>query len=157
MTPRPQYEAPAYRGSAKLKDKVALITGGDSGIGRAVAVLFAREGANIAIVYMQEEQADAEETRAAVEREGGKCLLLPGDVRRAAFCRQTVTKTVRRLGRLDSLIVKAIRPRALRHALDTIKSEYPCLSKIAAVSIVGSVKRTLSRPRTPKGSELVKC
>jgi NAD(P)-dependent dehydrogenase (short-subunit alcohol dehydrogenase family) len=107
MTPRPRFEAPAYRGSAKLKDKVALITGGDSGIGRAVAVLFAREGADIAIVYLRQEQADAEETRAAVEREGTKCLLLPGDVTRAAFCRRAADKTVRRLGRLDILVNNA--------------------------------------------------
>src|ERR1044072_4222831 len=77
MTPRPRYEAPLYHGSGKLKDKVAVITGGDSGIGRAVAVLYAREGADVAIIYLAEEQADAEETRRAVEKkEGRKCLLI---------------------------------------------------------------------------------
>ncbi len=87
MTPRPHYQAPLYKGAGKLKGKVALITGGDSGIGRAVAVLYAREGADVAIVYLAAEQSDAEETKRAVEKEGRQCLLLPGDVTDAAFCR----------------------------------------------------------------------
>ena len=107
MTPRPRYDAPLYRGSDKLKDKVALITGGDSGIGRAVAVLYAREGANVAIVYLREEQADAEETKRAVEKEGRTCLLLPGDVTDASFCRHAVAETVKELGKLDILVNNA--------------------------------------------------
>ena len=107
MKPRPRYEAPLYKGSEKLKDKVALITGGDSGIGRAVAVLYAREGADVAIVYLSEEQQDAEETKQAVEREGRECLLIPGDVGDAAFCRRAVAQTVRRLGQLDVLVNNA--------------------------------------------------
>src|SRR5258707_43530 len=83
---QPMFEAPAYRGSGKLEGMAALITGGDSGIGRAVAVLFAREGADIAIVYLQEEESDAKETRRVVSREGRKCLLIPGDVKDPAFC-----------------------------------------------------------------------
>src|SRR5687767_6254574 len=79
LRPRPRYKAPAYRGSGKLEDRVALVTGGDSGIGRAVAVLYAREGADVAIVYLPVEQPDAEETARAVEAEGRRCLLLPGD------------------------------------------------------------------------------
>jgi NAD(P)-dependent dehydrogenase (short-subunit alcohol dehydrogenase family) len=86
---------------------VALITGGDSGIGRAVAVLYAREGANIAIVYLKAEQVDAEETKAAVEREGGQCLLIPGDVRTSAFCDRAVERTVAEFGRLDILVNNA--------------------------------------------------
>ena len=107
MTPRPTYHAPLYRGSDKLKDKVALITGGDSGIGRAVAVLYAREGANVAIVYLREEQSDAEETKRAVEKEGRTCLLLRGDVTDASFCRRSVAETVKEFGKLDILVNNA--------------------------------------------------
>jgi NAD(P)-dependent dehydrogenase (short-subunit alcohol dehydrogenase family) len=107
VRPRPEYEAPLYKGSGKLQDAVALITGGDSGIGRAVAVLYAREGADIAIVYLAVEQSDAEETRRAVEAEGRRALLLPGDVTDPAFCRKAVEDTVRQLGSLDVLVNNA--------------------------------------------------
>lgn len=102
----PRFSAPSYKGSGKLQDRVALITGGDSGIGRAVAVLYAREGADVAIVYLNE-HVDAEETARCVEAEGQHCLLLPGDVRDPAFCDQTVEQTVRRFGRLDVLVNNA--------------------------------------------------
>jgi len=104
---RPNYLAPNYRGSGKLQDMVALITGGDSGIGRAVAVLYAREGADVAIVYLASEDVDAQETRAAVEAEGRRCLLLPGDVTDYVFCRDAVEQTVRELGKLDILVNNA--------------------------------------------------
>lgn len=107
MEPRPRYQAPLYKGSEKLKHKVALITGGDSGIGRAVAVLYAREGANVAIVYLALEQQDAEETKRAVENEGCECLLIAGDVKDAAFCRRAVAQTVRKFGQLDILVNNA--------------------------------------------------
>ena len=80
LRPRPQYKAPLYKGADKLKGKVALISGGDSGIGRAVATLFAREGADVAIMFLPEEESDANETREAIEAEGSRALLLPGDV-----------------------------------------------------------------------------
>jgi NAD(P)-dependent dehydrogenase (short-subunit alcohol dehydrogenase family) len=104
---KPRYEAPHYRGSSKLNNKAALITGGDSGIGRAVAVLFAREGADVAIVYLREEQGDAEETQAAVEAEGRRALLIPGDVREPEFCREAVGRTVEEFGKLDILVNNA--------------------------------------------------
>jgi NAD(P)-dependent dehydrogenase (short-subunit alcohol dehydrogenase family) len=107
MTPRPHYEAPAYRGADKLRGKVALVTGGDSGIGRAVAVLYAREGADVVIVHLPEEQADADEARAAVELEGRRALLLPGNVTDSAFCEQAVARTVEEFGRLDILVNNA--------------------------------------------------
>src|SRR3989440_7094810 len=107
IEPRPKYEAPLYRGSGKLRDRVALITGGDSGIGRAVAVLFAREGADVSIVYLAEEQSDAEETRRAVEREGRRALLVAGDVRDSSFCRRAVGRTVEEFGKLDVLVNNA--------------------------------------------------
>jgi len=107
MTPRPQYQAPLYKAAGKLLGKVALITGGDSGIGRAVAVLYGREGADVAINYLPAEQSDAEETRIAVEKEGRRCLLLPGDLTDAAFCRQVVDRTVQDFGKLDILVSNA--------------------------------------------------
>src|SRR5215203_4741717 len=88
MEPRPQYRAPGYKGAGKLKNKAAVITGGDSGIGRAVAVLYAREGADVAIVHLPAEKADAKETVAAVEAEGRKCLTFAGDVKDPKFCRR---------------------------------------------------------------------
>jgi NAD(P)-dependent dehydrogenase (short-subunit alcohol dehydrogenase family) len=122
MTPKPQFEAPLYRGSEKLQDKVALITGGDSGIGRSVAVLFAREGANIAIVYLKAEQSDAEETRQAVEKEGRQALLLPGDVTKRKFCDDAVKRTVQQFGRLDILVNNAAYQET-RRGLEEISDE----------------------------------
>ncbi|MFF9268059.1 SDR family NAD(P)-dependent oxidoreductase [Streptomyces rochei] len=101
MEVRPRYHAPNYRGSGKLAGKVALITGGDSGIGRAVAVLYAREGADVAVVHLPEEHDDAEETRAAVEKEGRTCLLPPGDLCEPSFCAEVVERTVAELGGLN--------------------------------------------------------
>jgi NAD(P)-dependent dehydrogenase (short-subunit alcohol dehydrogenase family) len=104
---RPRYEAPAYKAAEKLAGKRALITGGDSGIGRAVAVLYAREGADIAINYLPEEQRDAEETKRAVEREGRRCVLLPGDLTSSRFCRELVERAVEELGGLDIVVSNA--------------------------------------------------
>jgi NAD(P)-dependent dehydrogenase (short-subunit alcohol dehydrogenase family) len=103
---RPMYDAPHYKGSDKLKDMVALITGGDSGIGRSVAVLFAREGADIAVAYLSEHD-DAAETKRAVENEGRHCILLSGDVANPEFCKQAVAATVEKFGRLDVLVNNA--------------------------------------------------
>lgn len=107
MTPLPKFLAPHYKGSEKLLDKIALITGGDSGIGRAVAVLYAREGADVALVYLPEEQTDAEETKRHVKNEGRHCLLIPGDVRESIFCDEAVKKTVDEYGMLDILVNNA--------------------------------------------------
>ena len=107
MDPPPLFLAPHYKGSGKLKGQAALITGGDSGIGKAVAVLYAREGADVAIVYLAAEQSDAEATKAAVEKEGRQCLLLPGDVKSSAFCNDAVAMTVKEFGRLDVLVNNA--------------------------------------------------
>src|SRR5579884_3390585 len=107
LDPLPRFEAPNYKGSGKLDGRVALITGGDSGIGRSVAVLFAREGADVAIVYLPQEQSDAEVTESAVIAEGRECLLIPGDVKDAAFCRRAVAQTVRKFGKLDVLVNNA--------------------------------------------------
>lgn len=107
MTPEPKYQAPLYRGSGKLEGKVALITGGDSGIGRSVAVLYAREGADVAIVYLPAEQSDAEATKQAIMGEGRKALLLPGDVTDRKFCDAAIEGCVRAFGKLDILVNNA--------------------------------------------------
>ena len=107
VAPRPRYKAPMYRGADKLLDKVALITGGDSGIGRAVAVLYAREGADVAVVFLPQEKRDAEETAQAVQAEGRRCLLIPGDVKDSEFCRAAVEQTVEEFGGLDILVNNA--------------------------------------------------
>lgn len=106
LDPAPMYDAPFYKGSGKLEGKAALITGGDSGIGRAVAVFFAREGADVAIAHLDEAR-DAEATRAAVEAEGRRCIVLKGDVADPAFAKAAVEKTVEAFGKLDVLVNNA--------------------------------------------------
>lgn len=107
LKPRPHYEAPLYVGAGKLKDKVALITGGDSGIGRAVAVLFAREGADVAFTFLKQEKRDANETKRAIEAEGRRAYPMMGDVTDADVCRDFVEQTVEQFGKLDILVNNA--------------------------------------------------
>jgi len=107
MELKPQFMAPGYKGSGKLEGLTALITGGDSGIGRAVAVLFAREGADVAVIHLKVEEQDAQETQRCIEAEGQRCVLIAGDVKDAAFCRDAVKKAVKSLGKLDILVNNA--------------------------------------------------
>lgn len=116
MTPEPEFDPSYYKGSGKLKDKVAIITGGDSGIGRAVAILFAREGAKVSIVYLEEEK-DAQETKRLVEQEGSECLLLAGDLGSEQFCQEVVAQTVEMFGQLDIVVNNA----AEQHPQDSIE------------------------------------
>src|SRR5215203_5677021 len=120
MTPRPRADDPAHRGSGKLQGKVALITGGDSGIGRAVAIAFAREGADVAIAYLNE-HGDAEEASRLVEQEGRRCLTIAGDVGDQAFCADAVRRTVDGLGALDILVNNA----AEQHPQESIDAISP--------------------------------
>ena len=106
MTPKPKADDSKYRGSDKLRDKVALITGGDSGIGRAVAIFFAKEGANVAIAYLNEHD-DAQETKRLIEQEGRKCITIPGDIGDEKVCQQAVQQTVDEFGKLDILVNNA--------------------------------------------------
>ena len=106
MQLQPKFMAEGYKGSGKLEGLTALVTGGDSGIGRAVAVLFAREGADVAVFYLNE-HVDAEKTKRCIEAEGRRCLLMAGDVKDAALCREIVEKTVAEFGKLDILVNNA--------------------------------------------------
>ena len=153
----PRFRAPDYRGSGKLQDFAALITGADSGIGRAVAVLFAREGADVAVAYHSSSD-DARETQRCVEAEGRRCLLLQGDVKDSAWCEQAVEQTVREFGRLDVLVNNAafqehasdladIDDRRLQETLDTniggyvrmARAALPHLKRGASIINTGSV------------------
>jgi NAD(P)-dependent dehydrogenase (short-subunit alcohol dehydrogenase family) len=106
MELKPQFMAPNYKGSGKLEGLTALVTGADSGIGRAVAVLFAREGADVAVAYLSSDE-DAKETQRCIEEEGRRCVLIAGDVKDPEFCREAVKKTVKSLGKLDILVNNA--------------------------------------------------
>jgi NAD(P)-dependent dehydrogenase (short-subunit alcohol dehydrogenase family) len=106
MRPRPKTQDETYRASEKLRNKVAIITGGDSGIGRAVAIAFAKEGADVAVVYLEEEK-DANETKRLVEEHGRKCLLIAGDVGQEEFCRKAIAKTIKEFARIDILVNNA--------------------------------------------------
>jgi NAD(P)-dependent dehydrogenase (short-subunit alcohol dehydrogenase family) len=106
MELKPKFMAEGYKGSGKLEGMSAIVTGGDSGIGRAVAVLFAREGADVAVMYLNEHE-DAEETKRCIEAEGRRCITISGDVKDAAFCNEAVEKVVAEFGRLDVLVNNA--------------------------------------------------
>ncbi|PYE53544.1 SDR family oxidoreductase [Deinococcus yavapaiensis] len=134
MNPKPVYIKETYKAAGKLAGKKALITGGDSGIGRAVAVHFAREGADVAIVYLGEEDVDAQNTRQLIEAEGRKCLLIPGDVGSEQFCKDAVNRTVSELGGLDILVNNAAEQHP-QESLSDISSEQ--LEKTFRTNIFG--------------------
>lgn len=132
MEPRPDF-VPFYPGSGRLKDKVAIITGGDSGIGRAIAVLFAREGARVAIIYLDEDE-DAEKTRSLIKEEGSEVLLIAGDVGDPAFCKKATEQTLDRFGRIDILINNA----AEQHVREDITELAPeDMQKVFQTNIFG--------------------
>lgn len=122
LDPQPRYEAPLYKAAGKLKGKKALITGGDSGIGRAVAVLYAREGADVAINFLPAEMEDAKATQNAVQAEGQKCFLIPGDLTEEKFCQDLVHQAVQKLGGLDILVSNAAH-QTRKHSLEEMTSE----------------------------------
>lgn len=123
MDPQPDHGEQSYRGSNRLKDKAALITGGDSGIGRAVALAFAREGANILVSYLNEEE-DAQETRRLVESAGRQCVLVAGDIADAAHCRSLVRRAIDAFGRIDVVVNNAAHQRSFEKLEDISDEEW---------------------------------
>jgi NAD(P)-dependent dehydrogenase (short-subunit alcohol dehydrogenase family) len=152
MTPRPQSENPEHRGTGKLRGKVAVITGGDSGIGRAVAIAFAREGADIVIAYLNEHK-DAKETTELVEKEGRRCLALAGDVGTPRFCTECVDRTLHEFGHLDILVNNA----AEQHPQDSItKISHEQLERTFRTNIFSFFYMTQAAlPHLQEGSAIV--
>ena len=151
MSPAPDHE-PRYPGVGKLKGEVAIITGGDSGIGRAVAHLFAREGANVAIVYYDEHE-DANATQGIVQAEGGECLLLPGDQADPQFCRDVAAKTMERFGRIDVLVNNAAVQRSYESLTD-IPDEW--LERTVRVNSLGYMFMTKAvLPHLVEGARII--
>jgi len=154
MDPRPQAVDWTYRAAGKLLGKTALITGGDSGIGRATAILYAREGADVAIIYLLQDE-DAEETRRMVEAEGRRCLVMAGDVGEEAFCRESVEKTVKTFGRLDILVNNAAQQSPKEDIGDISEGQ---LERTFRTNIFGyffMTKAALPHLRKQKGSTII--
>jgi NAD(P)-dependent dehydrogenase (short-subunit alcohol dehydrogenase family) len=155
LEPRPRYEGSQYKAAGKLDGKVAVVTGGDSGIGRAVAVFFAREGADVAIVYLKEEQTDAEQTQRDVEACGKRCVLLPGDVTDPRFCKDAVAKTERELGGLHILVNNAAFQES-EEAIEKISDEQ--WDRTFKTNIYGYFYMTRAAvARMKRGSAIINC
>ena len=155
LKPRPRYQAPYYKGAEKLKRKVALITGGDSGIGRAVAVLFAREGADVAITYLPEEQSDADETREAVVAEGQKAHLIAGDLTDPNFCKEAVEATIAKFGKLDILVNNAAFQQHQKSLNEISEEQWDRTFKTNIYSYFQVTKAAIQHLK--KGSAIVNC
>jgi NAD(P)-dependent dehydrogenase (short-subunit alcohol dehydrogenase family) len=152
MSPQADHGEDSYRGSGKLAGKVALITGGDSGIGRAVALAFAREGADVLISYLSEHQ-DAKDTAQLIEAEGRRCLVVPGDISREKHCTGLVDKCVKKLGRLDVLVNNAAYQRVHEDIADFSSEEFDYTFRTNVYAMFYLCKAAL--PHLPKGGTII--
>ncbi len=153
MDLKPQFQAPDYKGSGKLEGLSAIVTGGDSGIGRAVAVLYAREGADVAVIYLKDEQKDAEETRRHIEAEGQRALLIPGDVRDPQFCRDAVAQVARDFGKIDILVNNAAFQMHADSIEDLTEERFDLTMKTNIYGYFHMAKAVL--PHLKKGSSII--
>jgi NAD(P)-dependent dehydrogenase (short-subunit alcohol dehydrogenase family) len=153
MKVAPRYEAPNYKPAGKLEGKAALVTGGDSGIGRAVAVMYAREGADVAIAYLPEERTDAEETCRAVEKAGRRCVQIEGDLTDKAFCRDVIERTVSALGRLDVLVSNAAYQNRKSSIEELSDEEFDRTLKTNVYAFFRLVKAAV--PHLPEGGAII--
>ena len=153
MELKPQFMAPGYTGSGKLEGMSAIVTGGDSGIGRAVAVLYAREGADVALVYLADEQEDAVETQRCIEAEGRRCILIPGDVREFAFCKSAVETTLQAFGKIDILVNNAAFQEHADSLEDLTEERFDLTMKTNIYGYFHMAKAVL--PHLKKGSSII--
>jgi NAD(P)-dependent dehydrogenase (short-subunit alcohol dehydrogenase family) len=153
LAPKPKYEAPRYRPADKLKGKVALITGGDSGIGRAVAVMFAREGADVAFTALPAERVDADHTRRAIEAEGRRCVVIEGDLTDPHTCHDAVAQTVGQLGHLDVLVSNAAHQNRKENPEDITDEEWDRTFKTNVYAYFWLVKAAL--PHLHAGASII--
>jgi NAD(P)-dependent dehydrogenase (short-subunit alcohol dehydrogenase family) len=152
MDPKPDYGEDSYRGSGKLKDKKAVITGGDSGIGRAVALAFAREGADVLISYYNEHE-DAEKTRRVVEDAGRKAVLMPGDVKDATHCRAIINRAMKEFGRVDILVNNAAHQASFTDIEEISDEEWDVTFRTNIYAMFYLVKAAV--PHMKKGSSII--
>lgn len=153
MTPRPDCGENSYKGSGRLKGRKALITGGDSGIGRAIAIAYAREGADIAINYLPQEESDAQEVAALIRKAGGKAITIAGDLRHEAFCKKLVATAAKELGGLDILVNNAGRQHYCEDILDLTTEQFDWTLKTNIYALFWLVKAAI--PHLPKGSSII--
>ena len=153
MDPKPDHGETSYKGSGRLKGRKALITGGDSGMGRAAAIAYAREGADVAINYLPAEEADAKEVIALIKKEGRKGIAIPGDLRDEAFCQKLVAEAVRQLGGLDIVVNNAGRQQTRKSILDITTEDFDATMKTNIYAPFWIIKAAL--PHLPPGAAII--
>jgi NAD(P)-dependent dehydrogenase (short-subunit alcohol dehydrogenase family) len=153
MEPRPDYGEETYRGCSRLEDRAAVITGGDSGIGRAVALAFAREGADVLISYLEAEEPDAEETARVVEESGKRCVRVPGDISEEAQCNRVIERAVEEFGRVDVLVNNAAHQRTVSGVVDVSTELLDKTFKTNIYAMFWLVKAAI--PHMPQGGTII--